>query len=65
MLFLSRQELASRWSCSRDSIIRYERIGRLKRFVLGAHLVRYSLAEIERIENECATLKPEGKSANV
>ena len=48
---LSRQKLAIRWQCSTETIKRREKAGVLPSLRLGG-LVRYKLADIERIESE-------------
>jgi len=48
---LSRQNLAVRWQCSTETIKRREKAGILPSLRLGG-LVRYKLADIERIEQQ-------------
>jgi len=48
---LSRQKLAVRWQCSTETIKRREKAGILPSLRLGG-LVRYKLADIERIEQQ-------------
>jgi len=49
--FLSRRQLAARWSVSIETIKRMEKAGTLAFLKLGAG-VRYRLSDIERIEQQ-------------
>jgi hypothetical protein len=47
---LSRGELATRWSCSRETLKRREREGILKAIRFNQRLLRYRLSDILSIE---------------
>jgi hypothetical protein len=49
--FFSRQELTARWKCSNQTIINYEKTGKLRRISLGRRLIRYHIDDIARVEN--------------
>lgn len=49
--FLDRQQLAARWHCSVSHLKRLEKRGDLPATRLGPRLLRYSLTQIEAIEN--------------
>ena len=53
-LFLSRQELASRWAISVREIIRREKHGELKGLVhrFSYKMIRYKLSDIIRVEEK-------------
>lgn len=53
--FITRSELAERWTCSTESLKRYERRGIIRPVKIAARMLRYRLSEIEALENE-ATL---------
>ena len=48
---LTRGDLSIRWKCSRMTVIRLEKSGRLPALRIGG-LVRYRLTDVERIESE-------------
>ncbi len=48
---LSRAQLALRWSCSIETLKRREKSGALKRILIGPRIIRYSLAEVLKIES--------------
>ena len=48
--FLTRSELADRWSCSISTLKRLEKERALQAIRFGKRIVRYSLASIEEIE---------------
>lgn len=50
--YLSRKQLASRWSCCVETIKRKENCGLIPAVRLGKRFVRYRLSDIERIEHE-------------
>lgn len=52
--FLSRQELVARWGCSLSTIKRREAEGVLVPVRFGPRLVRYSMADIEVLEQRLA-----------
>ena len=52
--FLTRSELAARWSCSISTIKRREGEGELVPTRLGPRTLRYSMAHIEELENQSA-----------
>jgi len=47
---LSRGELASRWSCSRETLKRREREGILRAIRFNQRLLRYKLSDILAVE---------------
>ena len=55
LLHISRRKLAERWECSAETIKRRERSGILPSLRLGG-LVRYKLADVERIEQAAEVL---------
>lgn len=50
--YISRKQLAQRWSCSIETIKRKERSGFIKSIRIGQRFVRYRLADIEQVERE-------------
>tara|TARA_R110002096_G_scaffold24760_41_gene78144 strand:+ start:4688 stop:4870 length:183 start_codon:yes stop_codon:yes gene_type:complete len=51
-LYITRKQLAARWSCSIETIKRKERSGLLNPIKFGQRFVRYRLSDIEQIEQE-------------
>ena len=49
---LSRAQLALRWSCSIETLKRREKSGGLSRILIGPRLIRYSMAEVLKIEGQ-------------
>jgi hypothetical protein len=60
--FLTRDQLARRWTCSISTIKRLETAGELKPVRLGRRLVRYSMERIQAIENTGAEPDPASRS---
>jgi len=54
-LYITRKDLAHRWSCSVETIKRKERVGLLKPIKFGQRFVRYRLSDIEQLEEEAQT----------
>ena len=52
-VFFTRQELAARWKCSRETVIRREGEGVLRAYRLGKS-VRYKLSQILTVEEAAA-----------
>ncbi len=52
--FLSRQELADRWGCSIETLKRREKAGVLNGLRFSARMVRYSLEEVLRVEQDAS-----------
>ncbi len=52
---ISRRQLARRWGVSTETLKRRERTGQLPALKFNARLLRYRVADIERIEREALT----------
>lgn len=55
--FLSRAQLAKRWSCSNETIKRRTAAGILKPLRFNQRFLRYRLSDVVRIEDEAAATK--------
>ena len=53
--YLSRKQLASRWSCCVETIKRKESCGLIQAVRLGKRFVRYRLSDIEQVEHEATS----------
>jgi predicted site-specific integrase-resolvase len=51
-VLLSRDQLAERWGCCKETIKRMQRKGELLAIVFSGKNIRYSLADIEQLEQE-------------
>jgi len=53
-MFLSRQQLAERWGCCKETIKRRERAGILKPVRFSRRSLRYRIKDIEEIERQAS-----------
>jgi predicted site-specific integrase-resolvase len=51
-VLLSREELAKRWNCCKETIKRMQRRGDLSAIIFSGKNIRYLLSDIEKVEQE-------------
>lgn len=51
IVFISRKQLATRWSCSIETIKRKEKQGLIVPLRLGKRMLRYRLDDIQKLED--------------
>jgi excisionase family DNA binding protein len=51
-VLLTREQLADRWGCCKETIKRMQRQGEIPAIMFSGKNIRYALADIEQIEQE-------------